>query len=143
MYTYRYTLPRYYYYFMREDSDLLNNNDLVWIITGLGSFLILLYCFTSTRLQKILNLHFFKFIGKISYAIYLTHMVVLIFVIPIFINYLNHIGIINSSIILILSLVLLLLITTIFSYFLTTFVEIPIAKLGNNLIKKYTSHQNS
>jgi peptidoglycan/LPS O-acetylase OafA/YrhL len=143
MYTYRYTLPMYYYYFLREYSVLLSNDDLIWIITGLGSFLILLYCFTSTRLQKMLNLHFFRFIGKISYAIYLTHLIVLIFVIPIFINYLNHIGIINSSIIWILSLLFLLFITTIFSYFLTTFVEVPIAKFGNNMIKKYISHKNS
>ncbi|TRX04457.1 acyltransferase family protein [Flavobacterium gawalongense] len=136
LYTYRYTLPMYYYYFFREQSVLLNNDDLIWIISGIGSFLILLYCFTSSRLQKILNLNFFTFIGRISYAIYLTHMMVLIFVVPIVINQLNNVGIVNNYVVWFFSLIALLIITIILSYFLTTFIEVPMAKLGNSIIKK-------
>jgi peptidoglycan/LPS O-acetylase OafA/YrhL len=142
MYTYRYTFPMYYYYIMREYSPLLSNDNLIWIITGFGSFLILLYCFTSTRLQKILNLHFFKFIGKISYGIYLTHLIVLIFLTPIFIGYLNYFGIKNAYIVWFVSLLFLLFVTTVFSYFVTIFVEVPIAKFGNNMIKKSISDKN-
>lgn len=142
MYTYRYTLPMYYYYLIREYSPILSNNDLIWMISGFGSFLILLYCFVSIRLQKILNLQFFKFIGRISYAIYLTHLIVLIFIIPILIHSLNSIGITNNYVIWILSLLCLLIITTISSYFLTTYIEAPIAKFGNNMIKKYMPQKN-
>jgi peptidoglycan/LPS O-acetylase OafA/YrhL len=142
LYTYRYTLPMYYYYVMREYSPLFSNDNLIWIITGLGSFLILLYCFTSIRLQKILNLHFFKFIGKISYGIYLTHLIVLIFLTPIFIDYLNYFDIKNVYIVWFVSLLFLLFITIAFSYFVTIFVEVPIAKLGNNMIKKSISDKN-
>ncbi|MBD0726673.1 hypothetical protein B6A10_15995 [Flavobacterium sp. L1I52] len=136
LYTYRYTLPMYYYYVLREYSLILSNDNLIWMITGLGSFLVLLYCFTSKRLQKLLNLNFFKFIGRVSYAIYLTHVIVLIFFVPIFIQYLNNFGIKNTFIILTFSLIFLLLVTVVFSYFLTTFIEAPMAKLGNNFIKK-------
>jgi peptidoglycan/LPS O-acetylase OafA/YrhL len=127
---------------MREYSPLLSNDNLNWIITGLGSFLILLYCFTSIRLQKILNSHFFKFIGKISYGIYLTHLIVLIFLTPIFIDYLNYFDIKNVYILWFVSLLFLLFITIAFSYFVTIFVEVPMAKFGNNMIKKSISDKN-
>ena len=136
MYTYRYTIPMYYYYILREKSTFLSNDDFIWFMTGFGSFLILLLAFTSSTLQKILTYDLFKFIGKISYSIYLTHLIILIFVIPIFINQLNLIGMTNNLMILIISLLFQLLITFILSYFVTTFVEIPIAKLGNDIIKK-------
>lgn len=136
MYTYRYTLPMYYYYIQRRHSLILNNENLIWLITGFGSFLILLYCFTSIRLQKVLNLIFFKFIGKISYAIYLTHIFVLIFFLPIFIKELNNMGIMNLNLINSISLFVLMLLTIVFSCFLTFMVEIPIAKFGNKLIKR-------
>ena len=132
----------YYYYYAREKSSFLSNEDLIWLVTGIGSFLILAYCFISIRFQKILNLRFLTFIGKISYAIYLTHMMVLIFLIPILIKKLNDIGVTNVYMIWSLSLFFLLFITTLFSYFLTNFIEIPMAKFGNNLIKRYISHKD-
>jgi len=140
MYTYRYTLPLYYYYFVRKESIIFGNDNLIWFITGLGSFLILLYSFTSPFIQKILQLDFLKFIGKISYSIYLTHLIVLIFVIPIFIQQLNMIGIINKYLIFILSLLFLLIITFILSYIVTSLIETPTAKLGNNFIKKNSKY---
>ncbi len=142
MYTYRYTIPMYYYYFFREKSILLSNDDFTWFITGIGSFLILLQSFTSPLLQKILTLDFFKFIGKISYSIYLTHLIVLIFAVPIFINQLNLFGLTNWYLVLFLSLFFLLTITITLAYFVTIFIEIPGARFGNELIKtnlKYLS----
>lgn len=136
MYTYRFTIPMYYYYFAREYSLFLSNEDLIWAITGLGSFSILVYCFTSVRLQSILNLKIFRFIGKISYAIYLSHMIFLIFVLPKFISILNSFEIIDDSLVLTLSLLLLFLMTIIFSYLITFFIEIPIANYGNKISKK-------
>lgn len=135
MYTYRFTIPMYYYYFAREYSLFLSSDDLIWIITGLGSFSMLVYCFTSVKLQSILNLKIFRFIGKISYAIYLSHMLLLIFVLPKFINLLNNFEIINNYFVMISSLFFLLLVTIIFSYFITTFIEIPFANYGNKIIK--------
>lgn len=136
MYTYRYTLPMYYYYIQRRHSLILNNENLIWLVTGFGSSLILLYCFTSIKLQKILNFYFFRFIGKISYAIYLTHGFVLIFFLPIFIKKLNDVGMVNINLINSISLFVLILVTIIFSYFLAFIVEIPIAKFGNSLVRK-------
>lgn len=140
-YTYRYTFPMYYYYYFREQSYFLGNEDLIWAITGLGSFLILSYCFISIRFQKILNLFFLKFIGKISYSIYLTHMMLLIFGVPILIKYLNDIGLTDVYVIWVLSLSFLLFTTVFFSYLLTIFIEIPIANFGNKMINKYILHK--
>lgn len=142
LYTYRFTLPMYYYYYMREHSFLLNNEDLVWIITGFGSFFLLVYSLVSNQVQKILNLRFLIFIGRISYGIYLTHLIVLIFLVPIFISQLNEIGITNNYMIWLFSFSFLLILTILLSYFLTMYVEIPMAKFGNFLIKKYGSRYN-
>jgi peptidoglycan/LPS O-acetylase OafA/YrhL len=137
MYTYRYTIPWYYYYFAREKSTILSDDNLIWFISGVGSFLLLLYSFTSPKIQKALQLSFFKFIGKISYTIYLTHLIVIIYVTPIFINMLNTVGFTNYYLILFLSLLFVLIITIGLSYFVTTFIEMPAHKLGGNFIRKY------
>lgn len=135
-YTYRYTLPMYYYYYARVHSIVLNNDDLIWAITGLGAFLVLVYCISSQKLKKTLNLKGFVFIGKISYSIYLVHMIILIFVVPYFIEYVNYLGILNKYIVWTLSLLFLLSLTILSSCILTFFIEIPLAKAGNRLIKK-------
>ena len=140
MYTYRYTIPWYYYYFLRERSTILSNNDLTWFITGVGSFLILLQSFTTPLLQKILKLNFFKFIGRISYSIYLTHLIVIIFIVPIIVRGLNFLGFTNYYLILFLSLLFLLIITISLSYFVNLFIEIPAHKFGNNFIRKYLKY---
>ena len=140
LYTYRYTLPVYYYYYFRKQSIVLDNNDLLWLITGLGAFFILVYCLSSYKLQRILNLRPFVFIGKISYSIYLSHVLVLIFVIPVFISSLNSMAIENKYCIWLLSLGILLLLTFMISYLLTTFVEIPMVKMANTFLKKQRSN---
>jgi len=140
LYTYRYTLPVYYYNFFKKQSFILNNRDLLWVITGLGAFFILVYCLSSYKVQRVLNLKPFVFIGKISYSIYLSHVLVLIFVIPFFIGLLNNIGIENKYCIWLSSLSILLFLTFIISYLLTTFVEIPLVKMANAFLKKQKSN---
>lgn len=143
LYSYRYTLPMYYYYFLRKQSIILSNDDLVWIVTGLGAIFILIYCLSSHKLQKILNLKPLIFIGKISYAIYLTHFAVLVFIIPFFIGLLNEVGIVNKYFIWLSSLTVLLIITFLISYLLATFIEIPLARANNNFLKKKSFLQQS
>ncbi|MDN3547636.1 acyltransferase family protein [Mucilaginibacter aquaedulcis] len=135
LYTYRYTLPMYYYYYFRKQSLILGNDDLIWVITGLGAFFILAYCLSSDRLQKVLNMRPFVFIGKISYAIYLTHMIFVIFVTPFFISLLNNMGIVNKYVVWFSSLLAVLGLTFTVSYLLTTFVEIPLVKTGARFLK--------
>jgi peptidoglycan/LPS O-acetylase OafA/YrhL len=134
-FTYRYTVPMYYYYFYRK-FNFLNNDNLIWLITGFGSFLLLLYCLSSEFLIKLLNKNFFKLLGKYSYSIYLIHSVVLIYLIPKFILLLNNFKIYNKYIVLSFALIILLFTTFVFSSLLTKLIEIPFVNYGNKLIKK-------
>lgn len=136
LYTYRYTIPMYYYYFLRKHSPILNNEDLIWILTGLGAFCSLLYCMTSSRLRSILEFKVLLFIGKISYAIYLTHFLLLIFLVPRLIQFFNSFGLSNNYLIWFYSLVFLLGITFIVSTILNVFVENTIVSVINKSIKQ-------
>jgi peptidoglycan/LPS O-acetylase OafA/YrhL len=135
-YTYRFTLPMYYYYYFRE-FNFLNNDNLIWVITGLGSFLILLYSLNFDFIKSTLNKPFFIFLGRISYSIYLIHTVVLIYLIPKFILLLNKYEIYNKYLIWFLSMIFLLTTTIVVANLLTNTIEKSFVKLGNNLLRKY------
>lgn len=136
LYTYRYTIPMYYYYYFRK-FNFLNNENLVWILTGLGSFLLLLYSLSSEYLINILSKNFFKLLGKYSYSIYLIHTVVLIYLIPKFILLLNYCRIYNLYIVWFSALIFLLLTTYLFSSLLTRTIELPFVKKGNEFSRKF------
>ena len=135
LFTYRYTIPMYYYYWYRH-LNFLNNENLIWILTGTGGFLLLLFVFMSDKTQSVLNTRFIKFIGKLSYAIYLVHGAVLIFVVPRFISAINALGVVNSYEVWALGLLGLLTITFLTAALLNKYVEIPLVKFGNRLIRK-------
>ena len=128
----------YYYYYYRK-LNFLNNDNLIWLITGLGSFLLLLYCLSSEFLIKILKKNFFKLLGRYSYSIYLIHSVVLIYLIPKFILLLNNFEIFNKYIVLSSALIFLLVTTFILSSLLTKTIELPFVNYGNKLLKKIHS----
>jgi len=142
LYTYRYTVPMYYYYVTRRYSDILSNSDLIWMITGVGASLLLIYALSSERVQYFLNLRMLTFIGKISYAIYLVHMMVLIRITPCFISFLNHINITGKGVVYLLSIIVLLGITMVLSYLLYITVENPIAKQTTAYLKKIKINSN-
>ena len=136
LYTYRYTIPMYYYYFVRKHSTILNNEDLIWILTGLGAFFSLVYCMSSNRLRFILEFKFLLLIGKISYAIYLTHFLILIFLVPRLIQFFNSFGLSNNYLIWFYSLLFLLSTTIFVSIILNLIVENPIVNIVNRIIKR-------
>ncbi len=133
LFTYRYTVPMYFYYFFRK-FNFLNNEDLIWIITGFGSFIILLYCLSFESLKRGLDNSVLKFIGSISYSIYLVHSAILIYVVPHFIEFLNCINIQNIFTIHILTLFFMFGTCLISSILLTKTIEKPFVNFGNKLL---------
>jgi peptidoglycan/LPS O-acetylase OafA/YrhL len=73
-YTFRFTLP---VYFSRDLPPAVP-----WLATGIGSALLLVVVITSQKAGAFLSLPWLKFIGKISYSIYLLHFLVLITLTP-------------------------------------------------------------
>lgn len=62
-------------------KDWLTENQL-WLLTGVGASLILMYVFGSSLMQRSLSHPFLRQIGKVSYSAYLIHMLVLICITP-------------------------------------------------------------
>jgi peptidoglycan/LPS O-acetylase OafA/YrhL len=114
----------------------LNNDTLIWILTGVGGYLLLLFVFISEKMKRILNTQFIRVIGRLSYAIYLVHGAVLIFVVPRLIVIINNIGVVNTYAVWTLALIGLLLVTLLAATILNKYVEIPFVKFGNKMIKK-------
>jgi peptidoglycan/LPS O-acetylase OafA/YrhL len=125
-----------YYYYRYRQLNFLNNDTLIWILTGVGGYLLLLFVFISEKTKRILHLQFIKLIGRLSYAIYLVHGAVLIFVVPRLIVIINKIGIVNTYVVWALALIGLLLVTLLAATILNKYIEIPLVKFGNKMIKK-------
>lgn len=73
-------------------ADTLNtrlNDTGLWLFSGTGAGLILIYTLGSERTQTILAQPGLRHIGKVSYSLYLIHMVVLICVTPYFLHWLE------------------------------------------------------
>jgi peptidoglycan/LPS O-acetylase OafA/YrhL len=62
-------------------KDWLTENQL-WLLTGVGASLILMYVFGSSLMQRSLSHPLLRQIGKVSYSAYLIHMLVLICITP-------------------------------------------------------------
>jgi peptidoglycan/LPS O-acetylase OafA/YrhL len=66
----------------------INPNDLGWL-TGLGCGLLLLCSMASVKFQRILSFPTLRYLGKVSYSIYLIHFAVLINATPLFLSLLD------------------------------------------------------
>lgn len=74
LYTFRFTLPVYFSWELPMS--------IPWIITGIGSALLLMVVISSESARTFLSFAWFRFIGRISYSIYLVHFLVLIILTP-------------------------------------------------------------
>jgi peptidoglycan/LPS O-acetylase OafA/YrhL len=74
LYTYRYTVPSY----LGMSDDAL----YIWFITGVGSACILVFAIASPHTRSFFSQKWAIYIGRISYSVYLTHMLVLICLTP-------------------------------------------------------------
>jgi len=101
---------------------------------ALGALLILLSCMGFMKIQRILSIPFLHFAGKISYSLYLCHIIILITITPVFIKWINH-----NQIDGITSQILALLFATLTSFVVATMlyylVEKPSIRAGLSIIK--------
>jgi len=74
-------------------------------IIGVGVLLIIISVIHSVRIARILNKSLMLLIGKISYSLYLSHLIIFVMFTPLFILGLNKIGITNSLVIIPLTII--------------------------------------
>jgi peptidoglycan/LPS O-acetylase OafA/YrhL len=105
----------------------------MWIVTGLGAGLIIIYTISSHRTQSFLEWPILRQLGKVSYSAYLIHMLILLCLTPFLLTQLelfssNHLWLwLGSWLLTVISVQLLSLL----SYY---YIEIPSISLGHKLI---------
>jgi peptidoglycan/LPS O-acetylase OafA/YrhL len=105
----------------------------MWLITGLGASLIIIYTLSSQRTQGYLQQPILRLLGKVSYSAYLIHMLILLCVTPYFLTQLelfssHHLWLwLGAWLLTVLSVQVLSLL----SYY---YIEIPSISLGRKLI---------
>jgi peptidoglycan/LPS O-acetylase OafA/YrhL len=105
----------------------------MWIVTGLGAGLIIIYTISSHRTQSFLEWPILRQLGKVSYSAYLIHMLILLCLTPFLLTQLelfssNHLWLwLGAWLLTVISVQLLSLL----SYY---YIEIPSISLGRKLI---------
>ena len=105
----------------------------MWIVTGLGAGLIIIYTLSSHRTQSFLERPILRQLGKVSYSAYLIHMLILLCLTPYLLTRLelfstNHLWLwLGAWLLTVISVQLLSLL----SYY---FIEIPSISLGRKFI---------
>ncbi len=105
----------------------------MWIVTGLGAGLIIIYTLSSQRTQGFLERPILRQLGKVSYSAYLIHMLILLCLTPFLLTQLelfssNHLWLwLGAWLLTVISVQLLSLL----SYY---YIEIPSISLGRKLI---------
>jgi peptidoglycan/LPS O-acetylase OafA/YrhL len=74
LYTFRYTLPVLLRWALPDG--------VIWIVTGSGAALLLLVVIGSAHVKTFLSFAWFRFVGRVSYSVYLIHYLVLILLTP-------------------------------------------------------------
>lgn len=106
---------------------------IVWCISSVGCFLIILMSLSSRRIQKSLSGTAAVFLGKISYSLFLLQFLVLICLLPLFIAALNKWGISQPLVILPLAIGFSVFSTILLAAASYRLIEVPAIGLGRKL----------
>jgi len=108
----------------------------VWCIASVGCVMIIGGSLGSRRIQKTLSHSVFVFFGRISFSVYLLQFLVILSITPVFVHYLNALGIHSPYLIFPASLLLTFSICTLLSLFTYQYIEVPGMKLGRWLTRR-------
>ena len=110
--------------------------DLRWIWNGVGAALMICGVVASSTVQRVLSIRPLLYLGKISYSIYLVHILVLKVMTPPFLRYINNqgiTGVVSTSAVFTLFTISIVIAL---SDILYRFVEIPSMQVGRWLSSK-------
>jgi peptidoglycan/LPS O-acetylase OafA/YrhL len=117
--------------FTHNQSFLLNK--LVFSVPSIGSAIIVIIALCSSLAQRLLNISFLQFMGKISYGIYLLHLIVLFCLTPLVMHFLNNAGLLNVYLIDIIAFLITVMTTYCISFLLYVLIEKPFIVWGKML----------
>ena len=107
-----------------------------WYATAFGSVLLIFWVLRTERAKKLLERPGPLSLGKVSYSLYLCHQLVLIWITPYFLRFLQKVGLVNESACWALGFVFVTAFCLGLSWPLYRFVEVPSMNLGAWLAKR-------
>jgi peptidoglycan/LPS O-acetylase OafA/YrhL len=113
-------------------------SQLSWVLSGLGAALLLALFTCSDLAKRILEVGVLRFVGRISYSMYLLHGMVLITITPLLIKLLNYSGIAGLAaywLVMVPTIGIVLLI----SWLSFLFIEQPSVRMGRFVSQKYVA----
>lgn len=122
LYAFRYTIPL--------DLPGIPRAEWYWYLNAVGASLIILLALSSSRFQKCLSFPPLRFIGRVSYSLFLVHYPVLLTLTPIFVEWLRRAGMETQWQIQVLGIGFTILASLALSAILYRFVELPGIQLG-------------
>lgn len=128
LYTARFTFPHYLgldHWLEHRDTQ-----NPIRIVTGVGAALLLIYIIGSAWVRNFLGHSLMRFLGRISYSVFLVHMAVLMCVTPRVIYWLNQHGAPYPWLLGLLATIVLSIFLAVASYWI---LEVPSIALGKRL----------
>ena len=107
---------------------------VVWLSSGLGAGLIIIFVLSSTNTQRFLSLSILRQMGKVSYSAYLLHMAVILCLTPYLLKALE-IVMLNQQVLWLGGLVLTIAVVQLLAYLFYYVLERPSINLGRKLLK--------
>ncbi len=102
--------------------------------TGFGAFILLVLIMSSSKVKKVLEHRILKFIGRISYGIYLMHWLIVTYI---FVNWDRLIGYFpNVKIAFFVLLIACIAITYVLATLTYYFIEVPLIRWGKKLTSR-------
>jgi peptidoglycan/LPS O-acetylase OafA/YrhL len=148
-------VPSWFKYFILMIASVLYSNDLIFShnrsfllnsifinVAAIGAALILVIAVCSPKAQKILNMSMMQFIGKISFGIYLVHIIVLLCLTPFLMSIMNGAGLTNIYLIGGIVFPITLLVTYLISFLLYLSIEKPFISIGKTVAIKFEDRFN-
>jgi peptidoglycan/LPS O-acetylase OafA/YrhL len=104
-----------------------------WLGSSLGCLMVLASCMSSRKIQTFLNWRGITFVGRISYSVYLLQFVVILCLLPSFVENLSQLGVNQTVLLPSLTLLFSLGCTIALSAVCYRYVEKPCIQLGHKL----------
>ena len=128
-------LSNVYYYTAETHPLSLPWQKLFWLATSIGCVFILMASMASKSLQAKLNMRIATFLGRISYSIYLLQMIVILCFQPMWMHFLNYLGVLSTALLLPLTLIFSVGMTILLAALGYRLVEEPCIELGHKISK--------
>lgn len=105
----------------------------IWIGTSVGAGLLMVASIGCPAISRFLHRPAARILGAISFSVYLVHFIVLVWLVPIFVNALNRVGVVDGYAILVFTFAASSIATLLLAWCSHRWIELPSIAFGRRL----------